>query len=381
MNASCVSQDRVRSSGINEYAFNPGTTSNHDAKNPSQSTAQLGLPIHSRKENVNIIFRFLQGVFCLTLLTMPTFLLAGETVMVYRVDQPSFTEAYKGIADELREKYKVIDESIDDKMSLSYDDFKSRVLASHPNVLVVMENRLVNHAAQLAVDVDPQVQAIKIVVSMGINLKKAIKGIPKMCGIGYEVAPFSIISNLNQVIEKPARSVLIIYRKSVFQDYVTDAIRQLERAGIKVIAVDAELSGVESGDIESFIKKNLSDLSKKDEVDAILVMGDNGLVNKKTMPLWIKASQKVNKPFVTGIDQLVNKKMDFCAFATSPNHYEMGVQIAQLVSQILEDGANVDALGVEYPVRTHDKIDKDKLKKLKIKLRNDRPKDIIGDEK
>ena len=305
---------------------------------------------------------------------------ASETVLIYRVDQANFTETSRGLTDELKGRAKVVDEAIGANDELGYADFKAKVVASNPAVLVVMENRLVNLAKQLVQDPDPKVKGVKVVATMGINLKVALKGVPRTCGVGYEVAPYSIVSGLNGVTSANVGRVLIVYRKSVFNEYVTDAARQLERAGIKVVAVDAEGQGADADAVEGFLKKNLMDLAKDDKIDAVVVMGDNALLNKKTMPIWLKASQKSGKPFVTGIDMLVDRKMDFCVYAASPNHYELGIQVAQMAGQILEDDADPATLGVEYPVRMQQKIDKAKLKKLKVDLRGDRPKGILGDD-
>jgi ABC-type uncharacterized transport system substrate-binding protein len=78
------------------------------------------------------------------------------------------------------------------------------------------------------------------------------------------------------------------------------------------------------------------------------MLPDNALVNAATLGrFWAPRFRRERIPLVVPLANLASRQVDLGLFSAHPDYFQLGVQAAQLVVQVLEDGTSPAALGFE----------------------------------
>lgn len=301
----------------------------------------------------------------LALLLMTLFFteILSAQVLVIRKASSEYEEFFQLIQREFSESYEVHDYLINQDTEL--EEFNKAVEKHKPDLLVLLDNRSVNLAKKMY-DTYPKSRNIKAIASMGLNLQTELAGETNIAGVGYEASGYSIVTEYRKVIDAPLTKIVAFYRSSVFSEMIADATKQLSREQVELLAFD--LDKVDEDDRDDYIAKKMSEVA--DKVDGIWVISDNILINKKNFAkLWIKQARSLDIPFLCGIKNFTQPKMDFCTFSASPLHEGLALHLVELGYAILEDDVSPDEIGVEYIVSLEKQLNKQRLDKLGFKLR------------
>ena len=283
-------------------------------------------------------------------------------VLVVRPDQPMFSQAAQSLETELGHRYHFATVLADPKQEPEAR-LITQILWQRPRAVVAFDNRCIA-AARSAVEP----HGPPVVAALGLNLTQEVQG-NGLCGIAYEVAPFTLVTRFQVATQARIRAVLLPYRGQAFAAQVADATRQLDRAGIRVVARDVTADGDDPQRIAWTIERRLAAWAAEDGIDAVIVPSDSLLVNRRTLPWWIQVSQHSTKPFISGIETLVSARLSFCVYAAAPDPQGVGQQVAQLVQQLVEEGASAKSLGIEPPIQVSTRVDHVQAKRLGLHFR------------
>ena len=292
---------------------------------------------------------------------------AGK-VLIVRKPSKHFLEVKNAITQEL-EGHTIIDFILE--KNASYAAFKSMILVKRPDLMVLMDNTAVKMGIDLGKEDDPFLRSVPSVATMALNLNKLLKNNKKIAGVAYEVPGFTVITQFRQILTKPIKKVLVMYRKSEFADTIKDLKFRLGREKIELIALNAEAGGKNIESINQYLNDNISTKVGRNKIDAVLVLSDNIMLNKKSFGnIWLQKAKTIGIPFLCGIDRFVSREIDFCTYGASPNHVSLGEQVSELVLAVLEDGESPEDLGVEKIISVVKKLNLDKVMKLNLGLNN-----------
>ncbi|NRA63330.1 MAG: hypothetical protein HRU19_02535 [Pseudobacteriovorax sp.] len=258
-----------------------------------------------------------------------------------------------------------------------YSDFLKFVKSKNPEVLVLMDNRAMEFGKQLAKEKDPVLNGIKSVAAMGLNLKTELKNDKNISGVAFEVPAYTILTNFRSLVKnRKLENVLVIYRHDQFALMVEEAKRQLDREGIRLIAIDA--SDQPAGKLKSFLSSYLKPSYQGIRLDAILVITDSKLMNQKTFSsVWVSKARSLKIPMLCGIKKFVSPEFNFCSYASFPDHVELGAQISQMVFSLLDGESTPEELGVEYILSVQQAVNEPMLKNMNIELKPDAKDKLI----
>lgn len=277
-----------------------------------------------------------------------------------------FEQFEKTIVEILGSQYKVHTFVLEDHMK--YSSFLSFVRSKRLKMLVLMDNAAVKFGKRLSFESDKNLSDLPSVSAMGLNLKEQLRGFRSMSGVAYEVPALTNLINFRNLLkDKKLTNVLTVYRHSVFSNMMRDAQMQLNREGINLIGLDA--SSLRGDELTFFLERYLSDLYYGNKIDAVLVMADNVLISRENFStVWINKARSLNIPFICGVKSLVAEDLDFCSYASYPDHVELANQVSQQIFSIIEEGANPEELGVEYILSVKEVVNLPLLKSKSVLL-------------
>lgn len=307
--------------------------------------------------------RFL-GVFLLWLGLTLGWAEDGPLVLIVRPDQPDFVEGAAAIRRELGPHYRFETILATSRVAGPSAEDLAASLARRPRLVVAFDNPCIAAALAATGSGGPPV-----IAAMGLNLaQELVRG--QASGVAFEVAPFTLVTRFQEVSRTRIRAVLLPYRGTVFAAQVEDARRQLDRAGIRVVARDLTVAGDDPQRIAWTLERHLAEWVAEDGIDAVVVPSDSGLVNRRLMPLWTKVARQSTKPFLSGIGALVSERLSFCVFAAFPDPQGIGTQVSQQVAHVIEEGGNLSGIGIEPPVQVMIRIDPAQARRLGLTFRD-----------
>lgn len=210
------------------------------------------------------------------------------------------------------------------------------------------------------------------VALMGLNLRKMLSGVKNMAGIVFETSVFSMISNLADFFDIKPKKVLVMYRKSEFEATIAAATEHLSRIGVTLDAqlIDEEDSGDEA--IASQIRRKLAVLKDgADKPDAQWVMLDPKLLSPSFFTdVWLPAARGAHIPFVTGLNDLASKELDFATMVVTPDLKLLGHQASQMIQEILVAKSPPDKIGVEEIIGSETLVNTKRVNALGLKINN-----------
>jgi hypothetical protein len=250
----------------------------------------------------------------------------------------------------------------------SYEQFAKGVQNTSPDILALLDNQSVAFAERYLKEYQGS-KPLVATATMGLNLKALLQGKPQMCGIAYEVPPFTILTRFRSYSKKSIETVLAPYRKSEFGAFMQEAVAQLAKVQMRLVPVDLDPMGSDSEKINRELLNILQTQYKGQAIDAVLIPTDNVLINQKNLQsVWLKKAKELPVPFLCNVESWAAQRTRFCAFAAYPDIEDLGQQFADQILQIAESGLKPGELGVEYIVAAKDKLNREKLKDLNIDI-------------
>ncbi|MCH2206444.1 MAG: hypothetical protein MK132_11300 [Lentisphaerales bacterium] len=272
----------------------------------------------------------------------------ADKVLIFRQGSINFEEVANSVKDEISEDFEVVEHIL--SKDSDYQDFKGKVTKEKPSLLILLDNQAVDFAKKFNMENDEYAKNLRSVAAMGLNLRKEIEGNPNICGIEYEVPAYTMITQFRYFITNDIKNVLVFYRKSQHSEMIKVAQEQLGKEGITLKAMDTEEYGDKKQDVNFFLNRNvLREVYKKD-TDLVWVISDSILLNNDNFAeVWVSAARRLKKPFIAGIKAFSGTDMGFCVYSASPNHQDLGNQIAEQVFTLMDDEEmKADEVGVEY---------------------------------
>lgn len=296
--------------------------------------------------------------------------LQAEKILVLRSSVEEFSQVLSGFKNELEEDYTIVDKTID--VDESYISIFRTINNEDPDLLVVIDEQAIDVALKYSKAHNEELPC----VALGLNLKKVIGKYKNFCGISYEVPLFQMATNFRFASQDKVKKILVPFRMSQHLEMVWNAKKQLRKEGINLVGLNVEKDGKDKEEILNTLKEELQQKLKEEKFDAIWALSDSDLLNDESLKkIWLPASKK-GVPILGGIKKFANKDMDFCSFVSSPDHQQLGMQLSQLVTGILEDGEKPQRLSVENVIAVQSVINLSKLDSIKKKVHSDRLQDL-----
>jgi ABC-type uncharacterized transport system substrate-binding protein len=304
----------------------------------------------------------------LSLLLTPA--LAAATLMTVSFDSADMRVVKETMARDLK-KHQHIDLLI--QKNSEYEQFLAAIQKHRPDFLALLDNKAVNFMKRLEEEKPVGFASIQGAATMALNLRNILQDSKKICGIHYEVPAFTIITRFRSLLQKPITTVLAPYRASEFEWMMSEAKQQLQKEGIELIGVNVEADGRDTESINRMVEKTLGGEYGGRKIDAILVPTDNVILNREAFAkVWLQKARSLKVPFLCNIEKFTSKDFDFCTFAAYPDLVALGHQLAEQITEALENGSSVADLGVDYIIGVQETINLDRAKALGLPLRADR---------
>lgn len=269
-----------------------------------------------------------------------------ERLLAVMPSGESFQQAWSGMKSDLGSRYewKTFDPDI-----RNADDSLARLCSAYaPQGLVLMDSRAVALAKRLQAR-DSNFAALPKFVLMTLKAEDVTKGLRNAVGVRFEVPAYAVFTQLRSLSVQDFTHIGVFYRQ-YFSTFVEDSRRLLGREKIELIekCIDCDGGGPPSEDeIVKRLGKGM-DAFKEAGVDVVWMLPDNALVNVATLGrFWVPRFHREKVPLVVPLANLVSKQANLGLFSAYPDYFQLGVQAAQQVVQVLEEGASPAALGFE----------------------------------
>ncbi|MCO4783028.1 MAG: hypothetical protein KC646_11950 [Candidatus Cloacimonetes bacterium] len=306
-------------------------------------------------------------LICLLLLSWMNYIHAKENILIARRKGKEFKVVFDSIKNEIQNDFNVHEYII--RHFNNYNNFVDKVISKKIDLLVLMDNQAINYGKRLKFHKDPKIAKLNAVALMGLNINNVLKEEEYITGVNYEVPPFTIITSFRKLVKQPIKKVQVFYRPSKFSNEANRAKLLLQAEGINLELINVEQNGKSLSYIIKFLKRNLRKKIVGSNSDAILVLSDSVLLNQKSfLNDWIPASRSIKKPFLCGIESLTSIGINFCTFAASPDHLELGEQVSQLIYSILEEKEKIQDLQIEQILSVEKTLNMKKINWMKMDM-------------
>jgi hypothetical protein len=258
---------------------------------------------------------------------------AQDTVLLIRPNGRNFEHATEGMVEDLENEVVVVEEIIRDNsteqdLSRSFERYR-------PSAVVLMDNRSIRLYNQYLKTGGESAAKIPVVAFMAILVENYIADIDNIVGISYEVPIVTSAVILRSLAEKPVRKIGVVHRK-VMREFVEANAGHCKRENITVVSRCTEC--LENKKV-MFVKRALKELIKKEKVDVLWIPNDNNLLTpQQLVQAWIPEVKKYGIPVIVGVEVLADPKLDFGTLAVMPDHEALGVQAAQMIMNIKDNG-------------------------------------------
>jgi ABC-type uncharacterized transport system substrate-binding protein len=177
-------------------------------------------------------------------------------------------------------------------------------------------------------------------------LEQSYRGVQNATGIAYEVPGVIQFVKLRSIVSNPVRRVGVVYREP-FRSYI-----ERERNLAKMEQVEIVAKEVSREPDQSALQASLAQLLSADQVDALWVLNDNALLTPELIAsAWVPAVNGERRvPVIVGVPSLLSKNYPVGSFAMVPDYGALGVQTANLVFDLAEQGFKLRDRGIKLPI-------------------------------
>ena len=254
---------------------------------------------------------------------------AKSKVLIVAKEQEDFKKLTEFLQKEMGKDYESIVVNIE--KGTEYSKFEAMIKGTKANLIVLMDNQAVSLGQEYYLK-NPKDKTPSVAL-MGLNFKKMLKGDTHICGIAYEVAAYSILTQFRTArADKKVKTVLTFYRGSQFEDVMSEAKQLAKMEKIEIVAIDVE----KKPDLLGYLKTEGKTEINSGKYDSVYVLLDSGLLEKKNfLEFWLPTAKEAKIPFLIGTEKFVDPSFDFAMYGMSPNLKEMAGQAIQMIESLL----------------------------------------------
>jgi putative ABC transport system substrate-binding protein len=256
----------------------------------------------------------------------------------------NFQDVRRSLVAEIKRDFNVATLSV--TSSTVMEDLAAAIQRTAPTCIVLMNNATVGlyreyqraHLGQ-----GPMPPSVVVMASFVDELRPTLVN---ATGIAYEVPGVTAFVDLRSVINAQVRRVGVVYRPS-FRQFIDRQKQLAEREQIELVPIE-----VGKGIYADRLRSALHGLLIDQRVDALWMLNDNELIKSSEYldQTWRAELRNVNVPLVVGVANLVNPRMPLGSFAVVPDHEALGLQAANLIFDLSDNGWRAEEHGVELPL-------------------------------
>ncbi len=266
-----------------------------------------------------------------------------DKVLVLMPNSAGAQSALVGLQEEVGEDLNLVTEFVTPDTSI--DDMKGFFAKTSPSAVILMNNPTVKLYKKYQQSMGADAKHPPALMMMASFLRQTSKGVINGTGINYEIAAITCFVSLRNILDQPIRRVGVIHR-DVFGDFINEQKAMAAQEKIELVT-----RRLDTDNLRSSLKKTVKSMVSGDEVDAIWILNDNALLNKKLLlKSWLPALKRNKKPVLVNVQSLVSPKFRFGSFAVLPDHTALGVQAANLLFELQENDWQVGDKQLEEPV-------------------------------
>lgn len=282
------------------------------------------------------------------------------TIMVVRPHNSHFDHAAEGLGEhldlDLSLEHFYLSKADNRRRDAKLREFHGRVKETNPALFVLMNNNSVSFIRSFH-QAYPRYRDVPCLVLMAVFADKAVARLPNATGIQYEIPAITNLVNLRSLMATPIRRVGVIHRPHLRKYVATQkALCQKERIELTTVEVD------KGWGINRRIRKALKELIEEREIDALWVINDNELLKAGLIKRgWNPGLKGFEKPVVTGLENFVTNPNLIGSFGVVPDHYELGRQASELLSNIRRHKWRAQECPIRYPFSVRKIVNLDKI--------------------
>jgi putative ABC transport system substrate-binding protein len=271
-------------------------------------------------------------------------------IFIAMPNSANFVEVRKSLVSELRrtfdiETFVVTPHTTDGALGAAIE-------RANPACVVLMNNTTIGLASRYAA-LHPESTPRPTVLLMASLVDEAGASLKRATGISYEVPGVIAFVNLRSVVRTPVRRVGVVVRPSL-RKFVERQKGPAATEKIDIVAIPVPNDVTAEG-----LRDALDTLIKDRHVDALWMLNDNALVRDAQYrdDAWRAELHEREVPLIVGAANLVNPASPLGTMAVVPDHDALGLQAANLIFEMADDGWRVDAHPVELPLSVKTIVD------------------------
>jgi hypothetical protein len=280
----------------------------------------------------------------------------AATILIATPTFADFIDVRRGLVAELQKNFNVSTLPVTKETTAA--QLGAAIDRTSPACVVLMNNLTVNLFKKYQEGLGAK-QAPPAVVVMVSFLERLRATLPRSTGIAYEVPGVTAFRSLRAIIATPVRKVGVVYRPG-FKEYIDKQKELAATEQIELVAVEVakEVSAAD-------LKSALVALAEKNKVDVLWMLNDNGLIRDGRFldDSWraamqaVAVDQNLKLPLVVGLPNLVDPVSPLGTIAVVPDHETLGLQTANLIFDVADDGWRVEDHAIELPLSVKTVVD------------------------
>jgi hypothetical protein len=274
----------------------------------------------------------------------------AATILIAMPAFDDFVDVRRGLVTEIQKNFNVSTLVVSPQTTAV--QLAAVVDRTSPACVVLMNNATVNlyRQYQESRGANPAPPAVVVMASF---LEKVRSTLPRSTGIAYEVPGVTAFRNLRSIINSPVRKVGVVFRP-VFREFIErqKELAATEQVDLVAVEVSKEVTADE-------LKNAIINLAEKSKVDVLWMLNDNGLIRDGRFldDTWRAALKQVKLPLIVGLPNLVDPQSPLGTLAVVPDHETLGLQTANLIFDVADDGWRVEDHAIELPLSVKTVVD------------------------
>ncbi len=268
-------------------------------------------------------------------------------VLVAMPPSSNFQAVRRSLLNELQRDFNVATLAV--TASVTSEDLGAAIRRVSPACIVLMNNSTVGlyrEYQRASLRDNPGAVFPPSVIVMASFIDELRPTLVNATGIAYEVPGVAAFVDLRSVIKAPIHRVGVIYRPS-FRQFINRQKDLAEKEQIELVTIE-----VGEGVYADRLRSSLHVLLVGQRVDALWMINDNELIKSSEYldQTWRAELRSAHVPVVVGVPNLVNPEAPLGTFAVVPDHGGLGLQAANLIFDLSENGWRADQHPVELPI-------------------------------
>jgi hypothetical protein len=266
-------------------------------------------------------------------------------VLIAMPELDSFRTVRRSLLREVRDEFDVVTTIVD--RDTTEAAFENALNAADPIGAVLMNNPTVSLYRGYQNRRRGKGRVVPAVIVMTSFLEELRDQLDNATGVAFEVPGVTAFVQLRSILDRPLRRVGVVHRPA-FRRFVQ---RQTELASREQIVLISQ--SVPNDATPDDVRRALLDL-KKSGVDGLWVLNDNRLLGDSDFleEGWRQALADLGVPVIVGVPALVKPELRFGTLAVLPDLGALGVQTANLLLRVAQEGWEARRRPVELPIST-----------------------------